>query len=83
MSSSHIAPHLMARKWYFLFPRFPTPVKPEYIVVDTLEQADWDWLSRKEYMDGFGFIKRSPDYGLVEEEDGIFLFKRRCFEEND
>jgi uncharacterized membrane protein len=82
MSSSHIAPHLMARKWYFLFPRFPTPVKPEYIVVDTLEQADWDWLSRKEYMEGFGFIKRSRGYGLIEEENGIFLFKSRCFEED-
>ena len=79
MSSSHIAPHLMARKWYFLFPRFPTPVKPEYIVVDTLEQADWDWLSRKESMKGFRSIKRSQDYYLIEEENGIFLFKSRRF----
>ncbi|MGB7568318.1 MAG: DUF2079 domain-containing protein, partial [Chitinivibrionales bacterium] len=75
MSSSHIAPHLMARKWYFLFPRFPTPVKPEYIIVDTLEQASWDWLSREEHLEGLRRIQESRDYVLLDHDDGIFLFK--------
>jgi uncharacterized membrane protein len=77
MSSSHIAPHLMTRKWYFLFPRFPTPVAPEFIVVDTLEQAGWDWLPRDEHQKGFGNIRASKDYELIDHDDGIFLFKMR------
>ena len=77
MSSSHIAPHLMARRWYFLFPRFPTPVKPEYIVIDTLEQAGWDWLTREEHQKGFRRMQESKDYNLIENDDGIFLFKIR------
>jgi uncharacterized membrane protein len=76
MSSSHLAPHLMARRWYFLFPRFPTPVEPDYIVVDTLEQADWGWLTRKEHQGGFWHIKNTKDYETIEEKDGVFLFKR-------
>lgn len=77
MSSSHLAPHLMARQWYFLFPRFDTPVKPKYVVVDTLEQADWNWLPRKEHQDGFWRIKESKDYDCIEHDDGVFLFKIR------
>lgn len=75
MSSSHLAPHLMARQWYFLFPRFNTPVKPKYVVVDTLEQADWNWLSRKEHQDGFRRLQESKEYDCIEHDDGIFLFK--------
>lgn len=77
MSSSHIAPHLMARQWYFLFPRFPTPIKPEYIVVDTLEQADWNWLALEEHRKGFRSLEKSKDYDLIDHDDGIFLFKIR------
>jgi uncharacterized membrane protein len=77
MSSSHLAAHLMARKWYFLFPRFPTPQTPEFIVIDTLEQADWGWCTWQEHQDGFRRLKNSKSYELTFDGDGIFLFKKR------
>jgi uncharacterized membrane protein len=76
MASSHLASHVLERKWYFLFPRFPTPVSPDYIAVDTLEQQGWNWLTRKEHQEGFLRIKQSKDYRVAEEKDGVFLFTR-------
>jgi uncharacterized membrane protein len=76
MASSHLTSHLLQRKWYFLFPRFPTPVEPEYIVVDTLEQAGWNWLTRTEHQEGFARIRNSKEYNLTEEQDGVFIFKK-------
>ena len=77
MSSSHLSSHILTRKWYFLFPRFPTPVEPEYVVVDTLEQAGWNWLTHKEHQEGFWRMKSSNHYEIIQEKDGVFLFRRR------
>ncbi len=76
MASSRLTSHLLQRKWYFLFPRFPTPVEPEYIAVDTLEQADWNWLTRTEHQEGMRRIRNSKDWELIDEKDGVFLFRR-------
>lgn len=75
MASSHLAPHLMNRQWYYLFPRFPCPVPPEYVLVDTLGQAEWDWLPRAEQRAGFRRMLADSSYRLQRAEDGIFLFK--------
>jgi uncharacterized membrane protein len=76
MSSSHLSPHVMDRKWYFLFPRFPATMLPEYVIVDTIEQMAWPWMGQQELRDGFLKIRNSEEYGLCASEDGVFLFSK-------
>jgi len=76
MVSSHLSPVCMARDWYFLFPRFHENVKPEYIVVDTLEQLELDWLPRKEQTDSLKSLMENGAYSLVRREKGLFLFRK-------
>lgn len=76
MISSHLSAHVMNRKWYFLFPRFHTTIKPEYILVDTLEQKAWEWLSREEQIDSLKCLMKEKEYRLIRRDKGVFLFRK-------
>jgi hypothetical protein len=76
MASSHITPRLMMRKWYFLFPHFPAQVEPEYCIVDTAKQQEYDWCPLQAQRDSLKKIIDERRYVIMERKQGIFLLRR-------
>jgi uncharacterized membrane protein len=76
MSSSRFSPHLMTRRWYFLFPNFGLGIQPEYVLVDTLRQSEWEWYPAEKLRNGFAALQKNNKYRLIEGQDGVFLFRK-------
>lgn len=80
-----IAPHLTARKTIYLF---PDVADAEYLLLDTsLEANYWPYEgleARDKSLASMTEVIRGGAFGLVKDEDGVFLFQRgRDTGEND
>ncbi len=74
-SSGHLAPYLSHRETLWIFPRPYDFSRMEYVILDTLEQIDYDWHRKSEVLKELQALIHAQTHQVLFDQDGILVFR--------